>query len=234
LSITHHTRKRPSTGPRTTHGPQRRICGGSLENRRLLDWSTKPRPEARGRRRDPGAPRSFDVGGRVAGSRGLRREDAVHSDGVAVRWRGVLHDLFAPKGLYHNLSARGSVVFCLAHRGLIYISSRISRQTIHPDFFSFPYSIGLDFSSICKESDLRVNGSFQGCVDSPLVACWIFVSFSSYFRRFFMCGLFLRFWGIWVRICWWGSWIVASCIFVLYLDPQTLNSTSDWRISVGP
>jgi hypothetical protein len=22
LSITHHTRKRPSTGPRTTHGPQ--------------------------------------------------------------------------------------------------------------------------------------------------------------------------------------------------------------------
>jgi hypothetical protein len=23
LSITHHTRKRPSTGPRTTHGPQR-------------------------------------------------------------------------------------------------------------------------------------------------------------------------------------------------------------------
>jgi hypothetical protein len=23
LSITHHTRKRPSTGPRTTHGPQK-------------------------------------------------------------------------------------------------------------------------------------------------------------------------------------------------------------------
>jgi hypothetical protein len=29
LSITHHTRKRPSTGPQTTHGPQRVI--------RLLD-----------------------------------------------------------------------------------------------------------------------------------------------------------------------------------------------------
>jgi hypothetical protein len=97
------------------------------------------------------------------------------------------------RGLYHNLSARGSMVICLAQEGLIYISSRISRPTIHPDYFSFPCSIGLDFSSVCKESDLRVNGSFHGCVDSPLVACWIFVSFSSYFRRFFMRGLFLRF-----------------------------------------
>jgi hypothetical protein len=73
---------------------------------------------------------------------------------VTVRRRGVLHDLFSPEGLYHNLSARGSVVFCLAWRGLIYISSRVSRQTIHPDCFSFPCSIGLDFSSVCKESDL--------------------------------------------------------------------------------
>jgi hypothetical protein len=37
----------------------------------------------------------------------------------------VLHDLFAPEGLNHNLSSRGSVVFCLARRGLIYISSRV-------------------------------------------------------------------------------------------------------------
>jgi hypothetical protein len=98
-----------------------------------------------------------------------------------------------PRGLYHNLSVRGSVVICLAREGLIYISTRVSRQTIHPNCFSFPCSIGLDFSSVCKESDLRVNGSFHGCVDSLLVACWIFVSFSSYFRRFFVCGLFLRF-----------------------------------------
>jgi hypothetical protein len=66
----------------------------------------------------------------------------------------VLHDLFAYEGLYHNLSARGSVVFFLARRGLIYISSRVSRQTIHLDCFSFPCSLGLDFSSVCKESDL--------------------------------------------------------------------------------
>jgi hypothetical protein len=181
-----------------------------------------------GRRRDPGVPRSFDVGGHVAGSQGLRREDAVYDNDMTMRWRGVLHDRFAPEALYHNLSDRGSVVFCLARRGLIYISSRVSRQTIHPDCFSFPCSIRLDFSSVCKESNLRVNGSFHGCVDSPLVARWIFVSFSSYFRWFFVRGLFLRFWGVWVRICWWGSWIVASCIFVLDLDPQTSNSASDW------
>jgi hypothetical protein len=35
--------------------------------------------------RDPGASRSFDAGGRVAGSQGLRREDEVCGDGVAVR-----------------------------------------------------------------------------------------------------------------------------------------------------
>jgi hypothetical protein len=103
----------------------------------------------------------------------------------------VLHDLFAHKGLYLNLSARGSVVFCLTRRGLIYISSRVSRKTIHPDNFSFSSTLGLDFSSVCKESDLRVNGSFHDCVDSRFVAHWIFVSFSSYFRWFFVRGLFL-------------------------------------------
>jgi hypothetical protein len=128
-----------------------------------------------------------------------------------------------PKGLYHNLSARGSVVFCLARRGLIYISSMVSRQTIHPDFFSFPCSIGLDFSSVCKESYLRVNGSFHGCVDSSFVARWIFLCFSSYFLWFFARDLFLRFWGVSVRICWWESWTVDSCIFVLDLDLRLKN-----------
>jgi hypothetical protein len=54
------------------------------------------------------------------------------------------------RGLYHNLSARGSVVICLVREGLIYISSRVSKQTIHPDCFSFPCSIELDFSSFVK------------------------------------------------------------------------------------
>jgi hypothetical protein len=111
------------------------------------------------------------------------------------------------------------VVFCLARRGLIYISSRVSRQTIHPDCFSFRSSLGLDFSFVCKDSNLRANGIFHGCVDSRFVATWIFVSFLSYFRRFFVCGLFLRFCGVWAWICWWESWIVASCIIVLDLDP---------------
>jgi hypothetical protein len=38
-----------------------------------------------GRRWDLGASRSFDAGGRVAGSQGLRWEDADCGDGVAVR-----------------------------------------------------------------------------------------------------------------------------------------------------
>jgi hypothetical protein len=38
-----------------------------------------------GRRRDPGAPRSFDAGGRVEESLGLRWEDTVYGDSVAVR-----------------------------------------------------------------------------------------------------------------------------------------------------
>jgi hypothetical protein len=95
--------------------------------------------------------------------------------------------------LYQNLSARGSLVFCLALEGLIYISSRVSRQTILSDCLSFSCSIGLDFSSVCKESDLRVNASFHGCVDSSLVARVIFMSFSSYFHWFFMRYLFLKF-----------------------------------------
>jgi hypothetical protein len=97
----------------------------------------------------------------------------------------VLHDLFTPEGLYHNLSARGSVVFCLARRGLIYISSRVSRQTIDLHCFSFPCSLGLDFSSVCKESDLLVNVSFHGYVDSWFVAPSIFVSFFKLFSSVF-------------------------------------------------
>jgi hypothetical protein len=51
-----------------------------------------------GLRQDPGAPRSFDIGGHVAGLQGLRREDADCSEGMAVRSRGVLLDLLAPEG----------------------------------------------------------------------------------------------------------------------------------------
>jgi hypothetical protein len=45
---------------------------------------------------------------------------------------------FPLRGLYHNLNSRSSVVICLAPEGLIYISSRVSKQTIHPNCFSFP------------------------------------------------------------------------------------------------
>jgi hypothetical protein len=52
---------------------------GYLVETQNQDWRLS------GRRRDPGAPRSFDDGGRVAGSQGLRREDAVCGNSVAVR-----------------------------------------------------------------------------------------------------------------------------------------------------
>jgi hypothetical protein len=122
-------------------------------------------------------------------------------------------------GLYHNLSGLGSVVFCLAQEVLIYISSRVSRQTIHLDYFSFPCSIGLDFSPICKKSDLRVNGSFHGCVDFPACSLLDFNVFFELFSLIFHAWLvpsILRCLGSNLLA---GSWIVASCIFVHDLDP---------------
>jgi hypothetical protein len=56
--------------------------------RKPSGYLVEPQNEDRrlgGRRQDPDAPRSLDVGGRVAGSQGLRREDVVCGDGVAVR-----------------------------------------------------------------------------------------------------------------------------------------------------
>jgi hypothetical protein len=52
---------------------------GYLVEQQNQDWRLG------GRRRDPGALRSFDAGRHMAGSQGLRREDVVCSDGVAMR-----------------------------------------------------------------------------------------------------------------------------------------------------
>jgi hypothetical protein len=63
----------------------REVCGGSPQNR--LSYLVEPQNQdwRLGRRRwDPGAPRSFDAGGHVAGSQGLRREDANCDNSVAV------------------------------------------------------------------------------------------------------------------------------------------------------
>jgi hypothetical protein len=56
--------------------------------RKLSGYLVEPQNQDRrldGRRRDPGSLRSFDVGGRVAGSQGLRREDAVCGNSVVMR-----------------------------------------------------------------------------------------------------------------------------------------------------
>jgi hypothetical protein len=106
-------------------------------------------------------------------------------------------------------------------------------QTIHPDRFSFPCSLGLVFSSICKESDLRVNGSFHGCVDSRFVlvgfSCLlqaIFVDFSCVAFSFDSEVFGLGFDG--------GNhgYLLRATLFLI-LIPQTPSSASDQRISVG-
>jgi hypothetical protein len=73
-------------GKRLTTG----VCMWSLRwfTRKPSGYLVEPQNQDRrlgGRRRDLGALRSFDAGGPVAGSQGLRREDVVCSDGVAVR-----------------------------------------------------------------------------------------------------------------------------------------------------
>jgi hypothetical protein len=50
------------------------------------------------RRRNLGMSRSFGSGSHMVGSQGLRREEADCGKGVAVRWRGVPLNLFAPMG----------------------------------------------------------------------------------------------------------------------------------------
>jgi hypothetical protein len=62
------------------------VFGGLPENRQVTWCSHKTKTGGSGGwRRGPGALRSFDDGGRVAGSQGLRWEDAVCGNGVAVR-----------------------------------------------------------------------------------------------------------------------------------------------------
>jgi hypothetical protein len=54
---------------------------------KLFGYLVEPQNQDRrlgGRRRDPGAPRSFDAGGHVTGSQGLCREDVDRSKGVAM------------------------------------------------------------------------------------------------------------------------------------------------------
>jgi hypothetical protein len=72
------------------------------------------------------------------------------------------------RGLYLNLSARGSLVICPTQR----------------DSYIFPCSIGVDFLHRFVE-----NLSSE-CMEAFMVAL---ISFSSYFRWIFVCALFLRF-----------------------------------------
>jgi hypothetical protein len=187
-------RSEPVQGSGSQPESARGVCGDSSQNRRVTWLNHKTKTGGSADRDGIWARREASM---LADTWRDRRDCVGRTRSAAMVWpcdEEEFYMTYLPsRGLYHNLSARGSVVICLARKGLTYISSRVSRQTIHPDCFSFPCCIGLDFSSVCKESDLRMNGSFHGCVDFPPVAHWIFVSFSGYFRRFFMRSLFLRF-----------------------------------------
>jgi hypothetical protein len=82
------------------------------------------------------------------------------------------------------------VVFCLARGDSYILAPEFPGKPPMRTASHFPCSIGLDFSSVCKESDLRVNGSCHGCVDSPFVARWIFVSFQAIFVDFLCAACF--------------------------------------------
>jgi hypothetical protein len=114
------------------------ICGGSPQNHQFtwLSHKTKTRGSAGGNR----------IRARLEASMSNdawrnHRACIGRTRSASTTWlcnEGECYMTYLPlTGLYHNLSARGSVVFCLAWRGLIYISSRVSRQTIHPNCFSF-------------------------------------------------------------------------------------------------
>jgi hypothetical protein len=151
-------RSEPVQGSGSRPESARGVCGGSPQNRRVTWLSHRTKTEG-------------SVGGDGIWA---RREASMPADmwqdsracvgrtrSAATTWpcdEEECYMTYLPlRGLYHNLSSRGSVVICLAREGLIYISSRVSRQTIYLDCFSFPCSIGSDFSSICKEFDLQVN-----------------------------------------------------------------------------
>jgi hypothetical protein len=86
--------------PKSTCG----VYGGSPQNR--SGYLVEPQnldQRLGGRRRDPSAPRSFDADGHIAGSQGLHRDDTDCSEGVVVRWKGVLDDIFAPEWFVSQL-----------------------------------------------------------------------------------------------------------------------------------
>jgi hypothetical protein len=89
-----HGGKKSKTKSSTGVGAEQRlttgVCMQGLRRftRKPSGYMVEPQNQDRrlgGWRRDPGAPRSFDAGGCVAGSQCLHREDTVCGEDVAVR-----------------------------------------------------------------------------------------------------------------------------------------------------
>jgi hypothetical protein len=111
-----------SSRPKSAHG----VCGGSPQNRCVtwLSHKTKTRGSTGGDgirvRREASMPADMWRDHRACVGRMRSAAMAWPCDEVE------FYMTYMPlRGLYHNLSAGGSVVFCLAWEGLTYISSRV-------------------------------------------------------------------------------------------------------------
>jgi hypothetical protein len=133
------------------------------------------------------------------------------------------------RGLHPNLSARGSLVICLTQRDSYILTLGFLGK---PSFQTASHFLAPRFrfsSPVFKESDLRVYGSFHGCVDLLLVACVIFNVFFELGASLcdFVRALFLQFCSVWVRICWWDHGSLPGASLCLIMTSQTPNSASD-------
>jgi hypothetical protein len=89
-----------------------------------------------GRRCDPGASRTFDVGGHAAGSRGLRREDGDCGE------KDHYLTILPLRGVCLPLCSKGSLVICPTRRDFIYIALGFQGNSSIRTASHFPCSLG--------------------------------------------------------------------------------------------
>jgi hypothetical protein len=156
----------------------RGVCGSSLQNRRVT-W-------LRHKTKTGGSTGGDGIWARHEASMSMdmwrnRRACVKRTRTMAKAWpcdEEECYMTYLPlRDLYHNLSARGSLVICPTQRDSYILTlgflGKLSFRLLlisllHRRRFSSPF---------CREFVLRMYGSFHGCVDFLLVALVILVSF---------------------------------------------------------
>jgi hypothetical protein len=195
LMVVRKARRSPGQEPVQGSGSRlefaRGVCGGSPETRRVtwLSHKTKTGGSAGGDRI-----RARREASMLVDTWRDRRACVGRTRTAATAWpcdeEECYMTYFPLRGLYHKLSARGSLVFCPARRD--------------------SYILTLGFLSYKKEYDLRVYGSFRGCVDLFLVARVIFEIFSLDFCARLVLS-FLRCLGLDLLVGIMDSYLVHLC-----------------------